>query len=82
MSLNIFLLMYFAGNSGNVSTEIDVIICKIGIYRLLLYSKQTGVVNDNKFFEIKRGINEGDVLSGIFFNCVRGPAVILCKHTV
>ena len=37
---------------------------------MLLYSKQIGVVNDIKFFEIKREVKQGDVLSAIFFNCV------------
>ena len=35
-----------------------------------LYQNQHGIVNGSKGFRIERGVKQGDVLSGIIFNCV------------
>ena len=37
---------------------------------MMLYSKQTGTVNDSKKFRMERGMKQGDILSALFFNCV------------
>ena len=39
-----------------------------------LYSSQTGSVNGSRFFDILRGVRQGDVLSAIIFNCVLDSA--------